>query len=72
MLKELSVALQLNLIAHPETGEILIEAGERIDRRKAEEIQAAGINSVLIKTKEGHVLKVLANDQPGRRYKNHY
>ena len=52
-------------IAHPETGEILIEAGERIDRRKAEEIQAAGINSVLIKTKEGHVLKVLANDQPG-------
>ncbi len=51
-------------VAHPETGEILVEANEKIDRKKAEAIQSAGIHSVMIRTKEGDSLKILGNGQP--------
>jgi DNA-directed RNA polymerase subunit beta len=52
-------------IVHPETGEVLVEKGERITRRRAEEITAAGINSVLLLTKEGDFLRLFSNHQPG-------
>ena len=35
-------------IADPQTGEIMLEAGEYISREKAEEIEAAGVNRVII------------------------
>ncbi|MFB5066073.1 MAG: DNA-directed RNA polymerase subunit beta [Candidatus Wallacebacter cryptica] len=51
-------------VVHPETGEILVEADQRIDRKAAEAIHEAGIPGVLIKTKEGDELKILSNGQP--------
>ena len=33
-------------IVNPETGEILVQKGEKIDREKAVEIQNAGVNVV--------------------------
>ncbi len=35
-------------IADPQTGEVMLEAGEYISREKAEEIEAAGVNRVII------------------------
>jgi len=35
-------------IADPQTGEVILEAGEYISREKAEEIEAAGVNRVVI------------------------
>ena len=43
----------------------MVEKGERITRRRAEEITAAGINSVLLLTKEGDFLRLFSNHQPG-------
>ena len=52
-------------VVNPETGEIIVEADQKIDRKAAEAIHAAGITSVLIKTREGDELKILSNGQPG-------
>jgi len=52
-------------IVHPQTGEILVEKGERITRRRAEEITAAGINSVMLLTREGDLVRLFSNNQPG-------
>ena len=41
-------------IVDPMTGEILAEAGELLNRVKAEKIEAAGVNQVLIKTDENY------------------
>ena len=41
-------------IVDPMTGEILAEAGELLNRAKAEKIEAAGVNQVLIKTDENY------------------
>ncbi|NLY10150.1 MAG: DNA-directed RNA polymerase subunit beta [Firmicutes bacterium] len=51
-------------VIHPETGEVLAEAGEKIVRRVAEKIQEAGISSVAIQTKDGEILRVVGNGQP--------
>ncbi|MBZ4646696.1 MAG: DNA-directed polymerase subunit beta [Petroclostridium sp.] len=47
-------------IVDPETGEILVEAGNRIDRVMAERIQNAGINTVYLDV-EGKRVKVIGN-----------
>lgn len=52
-------------IVHPETGELLVEKGERLTRRKAEEVTAAGINSVVLVTREGDEVRLFSNLQPG-------
>ena len=41
-------------IVDPMTGEILAEAGELLNRAKAEKIEAAGVNQVLLKTDENY------------------
>ena len=41
-------------IVDPMTGEILAEAGELLNRAKAEKIEAAGVNQVLVKTDENY------------------
>ncbi len=51
-------------VVHPETGEVLVESGEKIDRKRAEEIQAAGIHRVIIRTKDGEELRIVGNGQP--------
>ena len=47
-------------IIHPETGEILCQAGEKIDRFVAGDIQNAGINAVWVTADDGRV-KVVGN-----------
>ncbi|MFL0196181.1 DNA-directed RNA polymerase subunit beta [Clostridium sp. WILCCON 0269] len=48
-------------IVNPETGEILIQKGERIDREKAVQIQQCGVNSVDIEI-EDSTLRVIGNN----------
>ncbi len=48
-------------IINPETGEILVKAGEVISREKAREIDDTSINSVMIKT-ESKAVTVLGNN----------
>ncbi len=47
-------------VVNPRTGEILFEAGTRLTRDQAEEIQDAAIEYVMVKT-EGRDVKVLSN-----------
>ncbi|WP_125153913.1 DNA-directed RNA polymerase subunit beta [Clostridium rectalis] len=64
--KKLALNLRIaNQIAHedvinPETGEILVEKGEKIEREKAIEIQNSGINAVDIEV-EDKVVRVIGN-----------
>ncbi len=51
-------------VADPETGELLLEAGQKITRKAAEKAQKAGIGAVRIQTKEGDVYKLFGNNQP--------
>ena len=50
---------------HPETGEVLVERGQKIIRRQAELIHQAGINDVVVITREGRQVRLFANEQPG-------
>ncbi|MEW6725267.1 MAG: DNA-directed RNA polymerase subunit beta [Bacillota bacterium] len=50
-------------IAHPETGEVLCEAGQTIDRRLAERIQAAGVSCVYVQDGEDGEIPVIGNGQ---------
>ena len=50
-------------VVDPETGEILCEAGQTIDRRLAERIESAGISELVVRTKDGNVLKLISNQQ---------
>ena len=51
-------------IADPETGELIVRAGEKITRKQAEQIYSAGINAVIIKTREGDEVRLFSNEQP--------
>ena len=52
-------------VIHPETGEILAEKGQHIDRNLAFEIENAGVEYIYVystdKEKEGQVTKVIGN-----------
>lgn len=50
-----------NDIVDENTGEILVEKGEKISRQKALEIENAGINSVDVLTDENKVVRVIGN-----------
>ena len=52
-------------VVHPETGEVLVERGQKITRRQAELIHQAGINAVVVTTREGRQVRLFANEQPG-------
>ncbi|WP_461205212.1 DNA-directed RNA polymerase subunit beta [Clostridium sp. DL1XJH146] len=45
-------------VIHPDTGEILVNAGEIIDREKAEDITKAGINSVIIQVEDVEIVVI--------------
>src|SRR5690606_14752004 len=51
-----------NNIINLETGEILVEAGEKISREKAIEIENSGINKVDIVTENGKTVRVIGNN----------
>ena len=48
-------------IVNPETGEILVQKGEKIDREKAVQIQQCGVNSVDIEI-EDTILRIIGNN----------
>jgi DNA-directed RNA polymerase subunit beta len=66
--KKLSIAaritgqLSAERIVDTRTGEILVEAEEKITRQKAEEIQNAGINEVFVFLDNGKTAKLLGNN----------
>ena len=49
-------------VIDPLSGEIIAEAGEKLTREKAEEIQNAGINQALIQLDTDKVIKVVGNN----------
>jgi len=51
-------------IVHPETGEVIVERGEKITRRQAELIHQCRINSVAVTTRDGRQVRLFSNDQP--------
>src|SRR5690606_14982256 len=51
-------------VVHPETGEVLAEAGQRLDRRAAELIEKAGVTSVVVEGRGGLPVKVVSNGAP--------
>lgn len=53
-------------IAHPETGELMVDAGTRVDRRTAEKVASAKVNCVYVKGKDNHEIKIIGNGQPGQ------
>lgn len=65
--KKLSIAARINgfvageNIINPQTGEIIVEENERIDRNKAKLIQNSGVNSVYLNI-EGKKVRVLGNN----------
>ena len=50
-------------VVHPETGEILADAGTRVTRELAEQFEQAGVREVVIEGKSGPI-KVISNGQP--------
>ena len=56
-------------IVNLDTGEVLVEAGERINRRQAEQIERAGIWSVVIEGRDGVPVKVIGNGSPDKDVK---
>lgn len=57
-------AISAENIVDQRTGELLVEPGQRITRKQAEQIAAAGINSVMITTRDGQELRLFSNEQP--------
>ena len=51
-------------VVHPETGEVLAEAGTQIDKRLAEKIDAAGIDALTVRLRDGSTVRVVSNGQP--------
>src|SRR5690554_1442618 len=51
-------------IVNPETGELFVEQGQKISRKQAEQIEKAGINAVVVTTREGEEVRLFSNDQP--------
>src|SRR5690554_5111267 len=65
--KKLSLANRIygriaaEVIANPETGEIIVDTGEKITREMAETIQNSGINDALIELDSGNTVKLIGN-----------
>lgn len=49
-------------VVNSETGELLVEQGQRITRKQAEQIRSAGINAVIVTTREGDAVRLFANE----------
>ncbi|MBP2016904.1 DNA-directed RNA polymerase subunit beta [Symbiobacterium terraclitae] len=62
-------AFAVDRIVSPETGEVLAEPGAQIDKRLAEKIDAAGIDALNVKLRDGTVVRVVSNGQPDLKIK---
>ena len=51
-------------VADPASGEVIAEAGDRVDRKLAERIEAAGVESVVIEGRDRRPTLVLSNGAP--------
>ncbi len=51
-------------IVHPETGEVMVRADEKIERRRAREIASTGVQRVVVEDDDGHPVVVYGNGQP--------
>ncbi|MBO8126532.1 MAG: DNA-directed RNA polymerase subunit beta [Firmicutes bacterium] len=51
-------------VAHPETGEILAEAGTKVDKKLAAAIEEAGVTRVEVTAPQGHISVILSNGAP--------
>ncbi len=49
-------------VIDPNTGEIIVEKGSKIDRETAKDIQNRGVNSVSIELEDGKIIKVVGNN----------
>src|SRR5690606_38978107 len=52
-------------IADPETGEVLVDAGQRITRQLAQQVTQAGVRAARVANSDGQELVVLGNGAPG-------
>ncbi|MDA8346844.1 MAG: DNA-directed RNA polymerase subunit beta [Thermaerobacter sp.] len=52
-------------VRHPETGVVLLAAGQTFTRELAEQIDAAGVREVQIRTRDGETVRVISNGLPG-------
>ncbi|HZK34054.1 MAG TPA: DNA-directed RNA polymerase subunit beta [Bacillota bacterium] len=65
--KKLSLANRIygrvaaEVIANTQTGEIIVDTGEKITREMAETIQNSGVNSVLVELDNGAIVKLIGN-----------
>jgi DNA-directed RNA polymerase subunit beta len=48
-------------IVNPETGEIVISAGEKVSKRMARKVENMGIKEALVKAKDDQVVKIIGN-----------
>ncbi|HEY8346877.1 MAG TPA: DNA-directed RNA polymerase subunit beta [Symbiobacteriaceae bacterium] len=51
-------------VVDPNTGEVIAEAGVQIDKKLAERIDAAGVNRLRVKLRDGSTVLVVSNGQP--------
>ena len=51
-------------VVHPETGEILVDANTRVERRTAERLVAAGVSIAYVKGRDDEEIKIIGNGQP--------
>ncbi|MGE5576323.1 MAG: DNA-directed RNA polymerase subunit beta [Syntrophothermus sp.] len=51
-------------VADPKTGEVIADAGAKINRQLAEKIEAAGVNEVFLADKDDRMVKVISNGAP--------
>src|SRR5690606_29797017 len=55
----------VDAIADPETGEVLVDAGQRITRQLAQKVTQAGVRSARVLNSSGQELVILGNGAPG-------
>ena len=66
--KKLSLAsraaglLAAETVVHPETGQVLAMQGQRLYQDLAQEIEACGVQSILVKSSDGRDLKIVGNN----------
>ncbi len=64
MMPRITGRIAVEPIVAPETGEILAEAGQRIDRRLAERIEKAGVTEAVVEGRDSIAVKVIGNGTP--------
>ncbi len=56
-------------VVHPETGEVLAEAGVQIDKKLAERIDEAGLSALTVRLRDGGLVRVVTNGKPDIKVK---